>query len=181
MAQAGVPAIEQLMDRKIQQISKVIYHLNAKDEDADSLPGSANTYENEIEGILRDASERVRQFHAACSHKNDVNLVEKKVREVEQRYEQQKRAALKEFEEYKRKATAQQATAKQEAEAKVGALQRELDTQKRDFSAKMKQFVEVRRCSPHRSAQSGCPRGQGWVRTSVPKDGDGSLEPQSHP
>ena len=43
------------MEKKVQQLTKVIYHLNAKGEDAADVSDQANAYENEIEGILRDA------------------------------------------------------------------------------------------------------------------------------
>ena len=52
----------------MQQLTKVIYHLNSKSEDASELGDQAASYENEIEGILRDAGERVKRFRgAACS------------------------------------------------------------------------------------------------------------------
>lgn len=147
-------SLEQLMDRKIQQLSKVIFHLNAKgDEGTANLSSMVNNYENEVEGILRDASERVRKFNAACSHASDVKLIEQKVREVEAKYEAQKRAALKEFEEQKRKLAASQSAIKQEAEARVASLQRELDAQKREFAAKMKQFTDVMESLEKRSGE----------------------------
>ena len=63
---SGSAAIE-LMSKKVQQLTKVIYHLNAKGEDADDVPGQAQTYENEIEAILRDAGDRVKRFQASIS------------------------------------------------------------------------------------------------------------------
>ena len=96
------------MERKVQQLTKVIYHLNAKGEEAADVSDQANQYENEIEGILRDASERVKRFQAACAHTQDVKAVQDKVREVEAKYEAQKVKTLKEFEEFKKRATAAQ-------------------------------------------------------------------------
>lgn len=96
------------MERKVQQLTKVIYHLNAKGEEARDLPDTTSQYENEIEGILRDASERVKRFQAACAHTQDVKAVQDKVREVEQRYEAQRIKTMREFEEFKKRATAAQ-------------------------------------------------------------------------
>lgn len=96
------------MEKKVQQLTKVIYHLNAKGEDAADTSDAANNYENEIEGILRDAGERVKRFQAACSHQTDMKLIEQKVREVEMKYEGQKQRALRDFEEYKRRSSAAQ-------------------------------------------------------------------------
>ena len=58
----------QHIERKVQQLTKVIYHLNAKGDDAGDVGNTAASYENEIEGILRDAGERVKRFQAAAAH-----------------------------------------------------------------------------------------------------------------
>lgn len=92
------------MERKVQQLTKVIYHLNSKAEEPGELGEQAASYENEIEGILRDAGERVKRFQAACSHAQDMKLIESKVHDVEVKYEMQKQRALKEMEEFKRRA-----------------------------------------------------------------------------
>ena len=95
----------------MQQLTKVIYHLNSKAEEPGELGDQAASYENEIEGILRDAGERVKRFQAACSHATDTKLIESKVHEVEVKYEMQKQRALKEMEEFKRRAKDAQARA----------------------------------------------------------------------
>ena len=69
----------------------------------------AGGYENEIEGILRDASERVRRFQAACAHKHDNARLEARAEEIEARYEAQRLRALKEIEAFKKRTGAQQA------------------------------------------------------------------------
>ena len=101
----GAGAALQGMDRKVQQLTKVIYHLNAKGEEAaNDLGEKAAQYENEIEGILREAGERVKRFQAACSHTTDAKVISDKVREVEVKYEMQKQRALREMEEFKKRA-----------------------------------------------------------------------------
>jgi hypothetical protein len=104
------------MERKMQQLTKVIYHLNSKSEDPGELGDQAASYENEIEGILRDAGERVKRFQAACSHTQDTKLIESKVHDVEVKYEMQKQRALKEMEEFKRRAKDAQVRAAPPAE-----------------------------------------------------------------
>lgn len=126
----------------MQQLTKVIYHLNAKGDDSGDISGQASSYENEIEGILRDAGERVRRFHAACSHEADARLIEKKVREVEQRYEGEKQRALRDIEEYKRRAEKAHTSVKKDADAKLAAMARDLEAQKQEFAARMKEFAE---------------------------------------
>ena len=72
------------------------------------MADQASTNENEIEGILRDASERVRRFQAAAQHKEDAKELQQKVSEVEAKYEAQRRAAYREFDEFKRRAQTSQ-------------------------------------------------------------------------
>ena len=104
---ASVPLVK--VEKKIAQISRVIQHLNAKTNDANDLDSLAGTYENEIEGILRDASDRVRRFNAACEHKRDKAWLHAKAKDIEEKYEVQRVKALKEIDEFKRRTGTQQA------------------------------------------------------------------------
>lgn len=140
-ASSGVVPLAKV-EKKIAQISRVIQHLNAKSDDSD-LDSLAGSYENEIEGILRDASERVRRFHAASQHKHDNARLEARAEEIEARYEAQRVKALKEIEAFKKRAGAQQAELRKEAEAKVSAMAAQLEAAKREFATKMRQFAEA--------------------------------------
>ena len=122
LADGGGSAAILGMERKVQQLTKVIYHLNSKGDSGEDMGGTAASYENEIEGILRDAGERVKRFQAACNHATDVKLIQSKVHEVELKYEAQKQRALKDFEDFKRRAKEAMASTKQEAEAKVAGM-----------------------------------------------------------
>ena len=131
------------MERKVQQLTKVIYHLNSRGDDAGDLGGASSSYENEIEGILRDAGERVKRFHAACSHTTDAQLIADKVHEVEAKYEIQKQRALRDMEDFKRRVKESQATIRSEAEAKVAGMAKELEACKKEFAQRVKQFAEM--------------------------------------
>ena len=137
---ATVPLVK--VEKKIAQISRVIQHINAKSDDTD-LDSLAGTYENEIEGILRDASDRVRRFNAACEHKQDKAWLKAKAEEIEAKYEAQRVRALKEIEEFKRRTGKQQQALKQEAEARVAAMAKLLEAAKREFATNMRQFAET--------------------------------------
>ena len=142
------------IERKVQQLTKVIHHLNAKGDDGD-VADKASGYENEIEGILRDASERVRRFQAACSHSSDKKLIEQKVREVEAKYEGHRQRALAEFDEYKRRTSASHAALKQDADARIGAMARELLAAKEEFAARVREFEAVTEGMEKKARESG--------------------------
>jgi hypothetical protein len=131
------------MERKMQQLTKVIYHLNAKGDEAGDVGDQANAYENEIEGILRDAGERVKRFQAACAHGTDKKVIADKVHEVEVKYEMQKQRALKEVEDFKRRAKEAQILVKQEADSRIAAMAKELDGARKEFAQRVREFGEV--------------------------------------
>ena len=139
----GSTAAMQGIERKVQQLTKVIYHLNSKGEEAGDIGDNAASYENEIEGILRDAGERVKRFQAAAAHSTDEKAIAEKVREVEVKYEAQKRRALNEMEEFKKRAKDATVLVRKEADERVAAMAKDLDAAKKEFAAKLKQFAEV--------------------------------------
>ena len=55
------PDLHQKMSKKIAQLTKVIFHLNSKNEEhSDDLTALSDAYETEIDGILKDAYTKVR-------------------------------------------------------------------------------------------------------------------------
>jgi len=51
------------MSKKIAQLTKVIYHLNTKNEDHQlELETAASNYQLEVQQILRDAAARIGKF-----------------------------------------------------------------------------------------------------------------------
>lgn len=60
------------MSKKIAQLTKVIYHLNNKNEDHEvDLQELAEQYETEIEQILRDTADKINHFKAQLDAAND--------------------------------------------------------------------------------------------------------------
>lgn len=67
------------MSKKVAQLTKVIYHLNSKNEDHDlDLQDMAEQYEAEMELILKDTADKVNFFKARLDEASD----EKRVKEV---------------------------------------------------------------------------------------------------
>lgn len=58
-----MPDLQLRMSKKIAQLTKVIYHLNNKNEDHDmDLAEMADQYESEIETVLRDTADKLNAF-----------------------------------------------------------------------------------------------------------------------
>ena len=67
------PDLHQKMSKKIAQLTKVIYHLNYKNEEHnDDLSSLADAYETEIDGILKDAYTKVQDTR---THAHTMRLV----------------------------------------------------------------------------------------------------------
>ena len=60
---AMMPDLQHKLSKKVAQLTKVIYHLNSKQEEhALDISELADQYETEIETILRDAADRLNWF-----------------------------------------------------------------------------------------------------------------------
>eukprot|EP00971_Amphidinium_carterae_P042858 842308-Amphidinium_carterae.1 len=77
--------IHHKMSKKVAQLTKVIFHLNTRNEEADlHLSAVTNAYEKEVEAILRDANGKVKRMSQdveklrADSCKEQVQEVAKK-------------------------------------------------------------------------------------------------------
>lgn len=72
------PDFHHKMSKKIAQLTKVIYHLNTKNDDHEfQLKNLTDTYESEIEEILQDTSRKINHFRDLLEKKrNDGKLEE---------------------------------------------------------------------------------------------------------
>ena len=70
------PDLHHKMSKKIAQLTKVIYHLNTKNEDhAMELEVIASNHQLEIQQILRDAANRISKFKETIESKqNQVHI-----------------------------------------------------------------------------------------------------------
>jgi uncharacterized protein Yka (UPF0111/DUF47 family) len=72
MAEAALPDLHHKMSKKVAQLTKVIYHLNAKNEEHDlELNQLADQYENEIDTIMKDASAKLNEFRRQLDIKKE--------------------------------------------------------------------------------------------------------------
>ena len=72
MADGVLPDLHHKMSKKVAQLTKVIYHLNAKNEEHDlELTQLADKYENEIDTIMKDASAKLSEFRRQLDIKKE--------------------------------------------------------------------------------------------------------------
>lgn len=81
-ANAGAfPDFHHKMSKKIAQLTKVIHHLNTKNDDHEfQLQSLVDTYESEIEEILRDTSKKINYFKNLIEQKRNDGKLEEAIR-----------------------------------------------------------------------------------------------------
>ena len=94
-ARSGPYAMPQLlqerMGKKIAQLTKVIFHLNAKEHDSETdMQDIADTYEAEIEQLLRGAASHINTFKGQIEAARDESKFQEAVAQVQLRYEQER-------------------------------------------------------------------------------------------
>lgn len=90
------------MSKKIAQLTKVIYALNSKNDESESLISNLKTqYEEEKEQLILETNNKIQELKAKIIFSNDqskkINSLEATIRE----YEIQKERAIKEMEQFK--------------------------------------------------------------------------------
>jgi chromosome segregation ATPase len=113
-------ALQLCMSKKIAQLTKVIFHLNTKDEDHDTdLQEIADTYETEIEQMLKDSAEKINRFKSQLEAVRDDTRFQEALGQVQLRYEQERQACLSDFETFKQKMADREAAMQQAADHKI--------------------------------------------------------------
>ena len=100
------PELHSKLCKKVAQLTKVIYHLNTRNEDNDAkLQQQQADYEAEIASLLEDSSAKINaaKDESGDQQKKAIIAMEKQVAELEKTYAAEKAKALKELEAYKAK------------------------------------------------------------------------------
>ncbi|MGB1595340.1 MAG: hypothetical protein ACPIOQ_21440, partial [Promethearchaeia archaeon] len=135
------PDLHHKMSKKIAQLTKVIYHLNSKNEDhQDDLTGLADAYETEIDGILKDAYTKINTFKQKLEERKEVEKQQQAVDEFKAQHEREKKEALAAFESYKTKVKEREIGLKAECEDKVAKAAATLESVKSDFKTRVDEF-----------------------------------------
>ncbi|KAG2388100.1 hypothetical protein C9374_000950 [Naegleria lovaniensis] len=140
----GFPDFHHKMSKKIAQLTKVIYHLNTKNDDHEfQLNSLADAYESEIEDIIRDTTAKLAMFREQIEKKNNDTKITDIVKTLTSKHNQERQKAMDEFEEFKRKAKEREEILKREYEEKVKDLTRTLQNVKEEFNQRLVRFTTL--------------------------------------
>jgi chromosome segregation ATPase len=125
------------MSKKIAQLTKVIFHLNSKNEDhQDDLAAVSDAYETEIDQILKDCASKVSKFKDKLEERKHVEREQTAVNQLLKQHEAEKKAAMEEFEKMRKKAQEEAAKQKKVHEAGVKMMVKDMESMKADFKTR---------------------------------------------
>ncbi|XXQ38375.1 Protein FAM184A/B N-terminal domain-containing protein [Plasmodiophora brassicae] len=143
------------MSKKIAQLTKVIYHLNTKNEDHMSeVKGLQQSYETEIDQILKDAYAKMTKFQDQVQRQFDRTAFEKKLAEVEHVRAQENAAMKAALVDTLAKAKERETAIQNDAVAKIESIKNGVRKAKKDFALRVKELEKaVQKVERHSEAK----------------------------
>jgi len=140
------PDLHLKMSKKIAQLTKVIYALNTKNDEHDSIVDALKkTHEDEMQHLIAETKKKVESFKTRLGV---VNEQQQKIEALESLLSQErlhKEEALSEFETTKQQNEVKLAQLKEEYSDKILSISRDMLSTKKDFDDRVKEFQAMRR------------------------------------
>jgi len=138
------PDLHHKMSKKIAQLTKVIYHLNTRNDDHEQeMAALAAQHESEINGILQDAANKINRFKDALAKQREAAKEATTVRMLQERHEDERASVLAQFEEYKRTVKERERAQQTEFASRLRDMKRSMDEAKDRFRDRMEQFAKA--------------------------------------
>ena len=103
------PDLHHKMSKKIAQLTKVIYHLNTKNEDHQAeVDNLAANNQMEIQHILRDAASKINKFKELVETKQSNTNLEAAVTKLQNKHDIEKQCAIRDLERFKKQSKEQE-------------------------------------------------------------------------
>ncbi|CAB1115098.1 unnamed protein product [Ectocarpus sp. CCAP 1310/34] len=122
------PDLHHKMSKKIAQLTKVIYHLNTKNEDR--------------QDILSDAANKIKRFKEKLASKQGQLDMEAQVDKLRQAHAKEKEEALAEFRTFKRNAKAREESIQLDCKERTEDLATLVEKEKKGFEESLRRFQE---------------------------------------
>jgi hypothetical protein len=135
------PDLHHKMSKKIAQLTKVIYHLNTKNEDhALEIEQLNSNHQMEVQQILRDAANRISKFKEALEAKQAAANNEKALEKLQKKHELERAAAQQQLNELKQKTAEREQKIAAEFQTKLEQLRKEIEGMNNRFRDKIDGF-----------------------------------------
>ena len=138
------PDLHSKMSKKIAQLTKVIYHLNTKNEDHQSEVDTINSnHQIEIQQILRDAASRIAKFKEIVDTKQMIVNQEALMDKMMKKHEVEKTNAIADLEKYKSKMNEREQKISKEYQNKFDGMRDEITKMNSKFQEKISTFEAI--------------------------------------
>lgn len=139
----ALPDLHTKMAKKVAQLTKVIFHLNTVNEDAQLEKDAMRAqHVREIDELSADAATKIEAIQAQLKDRKDQMNLEAKMTQMARKHQDEKSQAQAEFARYKREMLARDEAVVGEYQDKVGVLREEITVVKAQSQEAMRRFAE---------------------------------------
>lgn len=132
--QEEFPDLHHKMSKKIAQLTKVIFHLNTKnDENEHNLRNVISAYEQEMDTVVDNANRIIQRYKDSADKSSAMDEMELEFKQFKDRIEHEKTQSVMEFNNFKRKLEEKDKGGQRDAEAKLATYKGEIDNMKTKF------------------------------------------------
>ena len=132
--QDELPELQHKMSKKVAQLTKVIFHLNTKNDENDfNLKNIINAYEQEMDNVVENANRIIQRYKESAEKSSVVDEIEREFKGFKDKVEHEKTQSVVEFNNYKKKIEEKEKTSMKDAETKLANYKNEVDGMKSKF------------------------------------------------
>jgi chromosome segregation ATPase len=132
------------MNKKIAQLTKVIYQLNCRCEDNDAaVRAVVGEYESEVAQVMADARTKISTLRDELTSKKDEARLQKIVQTMTSQHEAAKQTAMREFEAFKLEAAKNEQATKRAAEERITQMTSELQKLRTTFLQRQQELADT--------------------------------------
>ncbi|KAJ9467336.1 hypothetical protein DIPPA_08475 [Diplonema papillatum] len=140
------PDVHHKMSKKIAQLTKVIYHLNTKNDDNEhQMQQITDMYETEIEDILADARRKIITFKEQLEVQKSHDKAQLALSEMTRVHQKEKSDIVQEYTVFKKKTLENERALKLQSEKTISKLTAEVQKLKDGFQSRYQAFAEGQR------------------------------------
>eukprot|EP00792_Barthelona_sp_PAP020_P005919 TRINITY_DN2850_c0_g1_i2.p1 TRINITY_DN2850_c0_g1~~TRINITY_DN2850_c0_g1_i2.p1 ORF type:complete len:1110 (-),score=372.48 TRINITY_DN2850_c0_g1_i2:1438-4767(-) len=140
---AIIQNLQKEMNKKIAQLTKVVYVLNSKSSSmSNDLKDVSDEYEQEIKDILSKSAEKIADFKRTIDNTNIEANLQDIVIKLTDHHEKEKTKFIRDFEAFKSYTQEQEQVNRQKATEKMVNLQEKYETLTKTFEKRINQFEE---------------------------------------
>jgi len=138
------PDLHNIMSKKVAQLTKVIFHLNSRNDENDlTMQNVIACYENQMGEIVAAANGMIQKAQAANNSKDVVKELEKAYEDFRGRIENERYRAAQEFDKYKKSIDDKQKEMRSLTERKIATYEVEVNHMKGKLESLQKSLTAL--------------------------------------